>query len=75
MASSRQKETIEYDQSFLDAWNTFCESACLKKRLVAHACRYAFMQMPVEDREKAMQEAMRFVVASRTRQASRRKQR
>jgi len=24
MASSRQKETIEYDQGFLDAWNTFC---------------------------------------------------
>ncbi len=73
MASARQKETIEYDQSFLDSWNAFCESACLKKRLVAHACRYAFMQLPIEQREQAMQEAMKYVVASRTRQAAKRR--
>lgn len=65
--AARQKETIEYDSGFLKAWNTFCESTCMKKRLASHACRFAFMQMSVTDREKAMQEAMRFVVASRKR--------
>lgn len=67
MASGRQKETIEYDSGFLKAWSAFCESACLKKRLASHASRYAFMQMSVVEREKAMQEAMRYVVASRKR--------
>jgi hypothetical protein len=67
MSTARQKETIEYDSGFLKAWNAFCESTCMKKRLAAHACRFAFMKLTVEEREKAMLEAMRFVVASRKR--------
>ena len=61
-----QKETIEYDASFLADWNEFCDSKGYVKRQASHACRIAFMQLLTADqREQMMHEAMRHVTRSK----------
>lgn len=63
-----QKETVEYDENFMEEWNRFCESNGFSKRQAAHAARIAFMTLlSAEERESMMGEAMPFVVRSRKR--------
>lgn len=68
MASAKtQKETIEYNQEFLDRWNEFCDKKGYVKRAAAHACREAFMTMDPETRERIMGTIAQQVAASRER--------
>lgn len=52
-----QKETVEYNERFLQEWNLFCDSKGYVKRQASHACRIALMQMSDEDVERAMRQA------------------
>lgn len=63
---STQKETVEYNASFLKRWHEFCDCQILSRRLASHACRIAFMQMTCEERERAMAFAKDLVLASRS---------
>ncbi len=67
MATKTQKETIEYNQAFLDSWNTFCDRAGYVKRTAAHACRAAFMELPPAEREKIIAKIAPTVISSRSR--------
>ena len=63
-----KKETLEYDEEFLDRWNRFCDSKGFSKRQAAHAARIAFIELlNADQRENTMGEAMPFVVRSRKR--------
>jgi len=58
--ANTQKETIEYDADFLNAWNQFCDSKGYVKRQASHACRIAFMKLLTpEQRESMMQEVLK----------------
>jgi len=64
--SHTKKETVEYDEDFLQAWNRFCDELGFSKRQAAHAAREAFMRLlSAEQREQIMSEAMPYVLRSR----------
>jgi len=53
-----QKETIEFDERFLEDWNEFCDVKGYVKRQAAHACRIAFMKLLGEEREQMMKKTL-----------------
>jgi hypothetical protein len=63
--SNTQKETIEYDERFLEEWNEFCDTKGYVKRQAAHACRIAFMEFTADQREELMREMMAHVNGAR----------
>jgi hypothetical protein len=63
--STTQKETIEYDEQFLEDWNTFCDTKGYVKRQAAHACRIAFMEFSADYREQMMREMLEHLNSSR----------
>lgn len=68
--SNTQKETIEYDEKFLEEWNEFCDTKGYVKRQAAHACRIAFMSaFNASEREKLMGEMMEQLNGARRKRA------
>ncbi len=62
-----QKETIEFDEAFLEEWNEFCDVKGYVKRQAAHACRIAFMKLlSQEQREKMLRDTTEHLAKGRS---------